>query len=95
MKDAELLEIIRKARATSEFAAVGERGPAVREQRRLGVRGASGSTGRRGGPLGLIRREMDVAVLIVDGHTNQQIAERLFASPRMVETHISHLTSAV
>jgi DNA-binding NarL/FixJ family response regulator len=34
---------------------------------------------------------MEVARLIVEGCTNQQIAERLFVSPRTVETHISHI----
>jgi DNA-binding CsgD family transcriptional regulator len=34
---------------------------------------------------------MQVAKLIVDGHTNQQIAEKLYLSPRTVETHISHI----
>jgi DNA-binding CsgD family transcriptional regulator len=34
---------------------------------------------------------MEVAMLIVEGHTNQQIAARLFVSPRTVETHISHI----
>jgi DNA-binding CsgD family transcriptional regulator len=63
----------------------------VREQRRLGVRVHSRTAGRGSGPYGLTRREMEVARLIVDGCTNQQIAERLFVSPRTVETHISHI----
>jgi DNA-binding CsgD family transcriptional regulator/tetratricopeptide (TPR) repeat protein len=63
----------------------------AREQRRLGVRVASGSTGRGSGPHGLTRRELEVAMLIVEGSTNQQIAEKLFVSPRTVETHISHI----
>jgi ATP/maltotriose-dependent transcriptional regulator MalT len=63
----------------------------VREQRRLGVRVNSQSQGRGSGPYGLTRREMEVAMLIVEGHTNQQIATRLFVSPRTVETHISHI----
>lgn len=63
----------------------------VREQRRLGVPVPS-PTGKRGaGPYGLTRRELEVANLIVDGHTNAQIAQRLFVSPRTVETHISHI----
>ncbi|GAB2804735.1 hypothetical protein GCM10027176_07030 [Actinoallomurus bryophytorum] len=63
----------------------------VREQRRLGVRVNRRTAGRGAGPHGLTRREMEVARLIVDGNTNQQIAERLFVSPRTVETHISHI----
>jgi DNA-binding NarL/FixJ family response regulator len=63
----------------------------VREQRRLGVRVNARSTGRGAGPYGLTRREMEVATLIADGHTNQQIAAKLYLSPRTVETHISHI----
>ncbi|MGH3382877.1 MAG: LuxR C-terminal-related transcriptional regulator, partial [Actinoallomurus sp.] len=63
----------------------------VREQRRLGVRVNTRSAGRGAGPYGLTRRELQVAMLIVDGHTNIQIAQKLFLSPRTVETHISHI----
>ena len=63
----------------------------VREQRRLGVRVNPGTSKRGAGPHGLTRRELEVAQLIVDGHTNAEIAERLFLSPRTVETHISHI----
>jgi DNA-binding CsgD family transcriptional regulator/tetratricopeptide (TPR) repeat protein len=80
--------------AATIFADCGARAlhaKAVREQRRLGVRVSSRAAGRGSGPYGLTRREMEVAKLIVDGHTNQQIAERLYLSPRTVETHISHI----
>jgi DNA-binding CsgD family transcriptional regulator len=41
--------------------------------------------------VGVTSREMDVLSLIAQGLTNPQIAERLFLSPRTVETHVAHL----
>jgi DNA-binding CsgD family transcriptional regulator/tetratricopeptide (TPR) repeat protein len=41
--------------------------------------------------LGVTSREMDVLLLVRDGLSNAEIAERLFMSPRTVETHVSHL----
>jgi DNA-binding NarL/FixJ family response regulator len=62
----------------------------VKQQRRLGVYvpavPAGGET-----PYGLSRRELEVAALAVEGHSNQQIAARLFISVRTVETHMSHI----
>jgi DNA-binding CsgD family transcriptional regulator/tetratricopeptide (TPR) repeat protein len=40
-------------------------------------------------PLGLTRRQDDVLGLIADGHTNAQIAERLFISAKTVDHHVS------
>ena len=40
---------------------------------------------------GVTSREMDVLLLIREGLSNPEIAERLFMSPRTVETHVSHL----
>jgi DNA-binding CsgD family transcriptional regulator len=67
---------------------------AVREQRRLGVRvPGKGGRGRGGDSHGLSRREREVAMLVVEGHTNQQIARKLVLSIRTVETHLSHVFS--
>ena len=40
-------------------------------------------------PLGLTRRQHDVLGLLADGHTNAQIAERLFISAKTVDHHVS------
>jgi DNA-binding CsgD family transcriptional regulator len=60
--------------------------------------GAPTRRGRGGTPvpahlrgLGVTTREMDVLALVADGLTNREIAERLFLSPRTVETHIANL----
>ena len=40
---------------------------------------------------GLTTREREVLQLVAEGHTNAQIAARLFISPRTVETHRANL----
>ena len=41
--------------------------------------------------LGVTSREMDVLRLVSDGASNAQVAERLFLSPRTIETHVASL----
>ncbi len=60
--------------------------------------GAPTRRGRGGTPVpthlrgvGVTTREMDVLALVADGLTNREIAERLFLSPRTVETHVANL----
>ncbi|MCW2879205.1 MAG: transcriptional regulator, LuxR family [Sphaerisporangium sp.] len=81
--------------ATAVFRACGARAleaQAIREQRRLGVRvSATGPAAQGGAPYGLSPRELEIANLVAEGMTNQQIAEQLFLSVRTVETHLSHV----
>ncbi|RAY16667.1 LuxR family transcriptional regulator [Actinomadura craniellae] len=79
--------------AAETFAACGAdalHAQAQRERRRLGVR-VGGAAGRGTGPHGLSKREFQVAQLVAEGYTNQQVAEKLFLSIRTVETHLSHI----
>jgi DNA-binding NarL/FixJ family response regulator len=47
---------------------------------------------RRAGPLeALTQREREVLALMAEGHSNEGIGERLFLSPRTVETHIRQI----
>ncbi|GII65559.1 transcriptional regulator [Sphaerisporangium krabiense] len=64
---------------------------AAREQRRLGVRVSSAAPAGQGGAQGLSPRESEIARLVAEGLTNQQIAEQLFLSVRTVETHLSRV----
>lgn len=41
--------------------------------------------------FGISQREYDVLILLSKGHSNKEIAERLFVSPNTVKTHLSHL----
>jgi DNA-binding CsgD family transcriptional regulator len=84
--------------ALAEFERLGARADAAqarRRLRRLGVarvpRGPRPST--RTHPAGLTRREVDVAALLADDLSNQQIADRLFLSPRTVENHVASVLS--
>jgi DNA-binding NarL/FixJ family response regulator/class 3 adenylate cyclase len=48
--------------------------------------------GREADPLeGLTDRERDVLGLMAEGRSNQAIGERLFLSPKTVETHVGHI----
>jgi two-component system response regulator NreC len=78
--DEELLEAIR-------LAAVGDNylNP------RLGARLAAAPEPDDGPPDDLSERELEVLQLIALGHTNSEIAGKLFLSTRTVETHRAHI----
>ncbi|GAA2073388.1 helix-turn-helix transcriptional regulator [Actinomadura alba] len=86
-----------KARARQElslaaeiFDICGARGlhtQALREQRRVGVRVPVAGAGGQG----LSPREQEIAQLVAEGCTNQQIAQKLFLSVRTVETHLTRV----
>ena len=41
--------------------------------------------------LGISDREYEVLELLARGHSNKEIADRLFVSPNTVKTHLAHL----
>ena len=69
------------------------RDEARRELRKLGARAeARGpSAGEESGVGSLSKRELEIAELITDRMTNNEIAEQLFLSKKTVESHIRNL----
>lgn len=82
-------------RALVDYTASGAKRDAARVQRRLrslGVRVARSRGVRRptSGWASVTESELRVARLVAEGHTNRQIADRLFLSPHTVDSHIRH-----
>ena len=58
---------------------------------KLGAQLAAAPSEPSGPPDGLTEREVEILRLIGLGHTNSEIAERLYLSVRTVESHRSHI----
>jgi len=78
------------ARGFTELAATGDAARCQQRLRELGVQ-TSRRPGRRGYGGELSPRELEVAKLLADGATNQDIAQTLFLSPRTVEKHVARV----
>jgi DNA-binding NarL/FixJ family response regulator len=58
--------------------------------RELGLRVPRGQReASRANPAGLTSRQLEVLILIADGLTNAEIADRLVVSPRTAEHHVA------
>lgn len=70
---------------------------AARVRQRLRSQGVSVPRGRasstRAHPVGLTSRQSEILLLLAEGLTNIEIADRLFLSPRTVENHVAAVVS--
>jgi DNA-binding CsgD family transcriptional regulator len=74
--------------------ALGADAVAARLRRQLRARGVAGVPGRRraatrANSAGLTARQLEVLPLLAEGLTNQQLADRLFISPKTADHHVS------
>jgi len=64
---------------------------AERAKEELAAAGARPRRLRASGPASLTPSELRVARLAAEGHTNLEIAQALFVTPKTVDTHLSHV----
>jgi DNA-binding CsgD family transcriptional regulator len=84
--------VVHLAESRQAYADLGAAGDAARCQRRLRTLGLeTRPRGRCGYGEELSPRERQVAELLADGATNQDIAQTLFLSPRTVEKHVARV----
>jgi ATP/maltotriose-dependent transcriptional regulator MalT len=87
-------EALRESLAILEQLNAGPLAEIVRRRLRgLGIRGIPRGPrpSTRGNPAGLTTREMQVLVLLVRGHTNNELAHRLHISSKTVDHHVSSI----
>ncbi|MGW4898473.1 ATP-binding protein [Kitasatospora sp. NPDC004240] len=84
---------VRLTAAADAYTTLGATADAARCRQLLGELGPAKASprGRRGYGGSLSPRERQVAELLVEGATNQSIAQALFLSPRTVEQHVAHV----
>lgn len=70
--------------------ALGRDADLPRSGRKTGTRESSKRTAPKA-PGGLTPRELEVAILLADGLSNREIADRLVISLRTAETHVDHI----
>jgi DNA-binding CsgD family transcriptional regulator/tetratricopeptide (TPR) repeat protein len=87
-------EALRESLDILEQLGAGPLAAIVRQRlRELGVRGIPRGprASTRGNPAGLTTREVHVLRLLVRGHTNSELAQRLHISPKTVDHHVSSI----
>jgi DNA-binding NarL/FixJ family response regulator len=91
LKDATIEEIAAGVRA----AAAGESfvSPRIAHHLLGRLRGQAGPGGSGADEAKLSERELDILRLVAEGCDNDQIAERLYLSPRTVKNHVSSILS--
>jgi DNA-binding NarL/FixJ family response regulator len=91
LKDATIEEIAAGVRA----AAAGESfvSPRIAHHLLGRLRGQAGPSSSDADQAKLSERELDILRLVAEGCDNDQIAERLFLSPRTVKNHVSSILS--
>jgi DNA-binding NarL/FixJ family response regulator len=84
----EAREPLRQALELAERSACAPLVEAVRSE--LYATGARPRTAALGGVEALTARELRVASMAADGHTNREIAQALYVTPKTVEVHLSN-----
>ena len=92
-RDEAIRALTEAERQAAASGAARVRDESVRELRRLGQRIGRGGKRAPGdhGLAGLSQREREIAELVAGGHTNREIASRLFLSEKTIETHLSRV----